>query len=252
MLHEAAQRLGKDFEFASSRVAAAWKFYAAQSQRVRDGGRTVAGLGVLDEAGSSVAQTVSESGSSVMMMKGWRAFLIAGSGKPRRGHEKRCGSPKQRRGHEGQARAGGHQKARKFSARKICPNLDSSSKTDLETRGKHRELKRKQRAPTQRKARAREEPSPGPPASETDARPLGHQPRGGARRARASAAAKRARPRKRASLARCKICGFGPELGFEQRNQFRSLRDTRRTQKKVLRKPPAGAPVVGQTFKYIY
>ena len=30
------------------------------------------------------------------------------------------------------------------------------------------------------KARAREEPSPGPPASETDARPLGHQPRGGA------------------------------------------------------------------------
>ena len=36
------------------------------------------------------------------------------------------------------------------------------------------------RALTQRKARAREEPSPGPPASETDARPPGHQPRGGA------------------------------------------------------------------------
>ena len=33
---------------------------------------------------------------------------------------------------------------------------------------------------TQSKARARGEPSPGPPASETDARPLGHQPRGGA------------------------------------------------------------------------
>ena len=33
---------------------------------------------------------------------------------------------------------------------------------------------------TQNKARAREEPSPGPPVSETDARPLGHQPRGGA------------------------------------------------------------------------
>ena len=32
---------------------------------------------------------------------------------------------------------------------------------------------------TQNKARARGEPSPGPPASETDARPLGHQPRGG-------------------------------------------------------------------------
>ena len=53
---------------------------------------------------------------------------------------------------------------------------------EQETCGKHRELKRKlsERAPTQRKARAREEPSPGPPASETDARPLGHQPRGGA------------------------------------------------------------------------
>ena len=54
--------------------------------------------------------------------------------------------------------------------------------TDLETRRKFRELKRKlsERALTQRKARAREEPSPGPPASETDARPPGHQPRGGA------------------------------------------------------------------------
>ena len=64
----------------------------------------------------------------------------------------------------------------------INPNLDSSSKTDLETCRKYRELKRKlsERALTQRKARAREEPSPGPPASETDARPPGHQPRGGA------------------------------------------------------------------------
>ena len=51
---------------------------------------------------------------------------------------------------------------------------------EQETRGKHRELRSFQSAPTQRKARAREEPSPGPPASETDARPLGHQPRGGA------------------------------------------------------------------------
>ena len=120
-------------------------------------------------------------------------------------HEKRCGSPKQRRGHEKHARAGGNepgttrgratarpqklrrgpprprptrghegltQKARKFSARNICPNLDSRSKTDLETLLEH--------APTQRKARAREESSPGPPASKTDARPPGHQPRGGA------------------------------------------------------------------------
>ena len=70
-----------------------------------------------------------------------------------------------------------------------APNRESAQAQNLpelgfeqETRGKHRELKRKlsERAPTQRKARAREEPSPGPPASETDARPLGHQPRGGA------------------------------------------------------------------------
>ena len=67
------------------------------------------------------------------------------------------------------------------AGKRPCPNLDSSSATDLETRGKYRELKRKlsERALTQRKARAREEPSPRPPASETDARPPGHQPRGG-------------------------------------------------------------------------
>ena len=101
-----------------------------------------------------------------MMTKGCRAFWIAGSGKPRRSHDKRCGSPKQRRGHDKHARAGGNepgatrgratarpqklrrgpprprptraregltQKARKFSARNICPNLDSRSRTDLET-----------------------------------------------------------------------------------------------------------------------
>ena len=68
------------------------------------------------------------------------------------------------------------------SSSPINPRMDSSSKTDLETRGKHREFDRKlsERALTQRKARAREEPSPGPPASETDAGPPGHQPRGGA------------------------------------------------------------------------
>ena len=152
------------------------------------------------------------------MTKGCRAFLIAGSGKPRRGHEKRRRSSKQRRGHEKQARAGGSEPApaeaqcsdeapfmglrgccrlpcvclRRWGPRPaantwvsnvpIKPNLDSSSKTDLETCGKDRELKRKlsERALTQRKARAREEPSPGPPASETDAGPPGHQPRGGA------------------------------------------------------------------------
>ena len=153
----------------------------------------------------------SESGSSVMMTKGCRAFLIAGSGKPRRGHEKRCGSPT----HEGatkntraqketspgppaDARPLGHrscggapprprptrgqegltQKARKCSARNICPSLDSRSKTDLETQ--RAEKKAFRGRADSAKARAREEPSPGPPASKTDARPPGHQPRGGA------------------------------------------------------------------------
>ena len=71
------------------------------------------------------------------MTKGCRAFLIAGSGKPRRGHEKRCGSPEQRRGHEKHARAGGNEpgttRGPEFSARNSCTNLDSSSKTVLET-----------------------------------------------------------------------------------------------------------------------
>ena len=144
--------------------------------------------------------TAKELRSSVMMTKGCRAFLIAGSGS--------CDSPKQRRGHEKHARAQeetspgppadarplghrscdgapprprptrGHegltQKARKFSTRNICPNLYSRSETQ------RTEKKLSEHAPTQRKARAREEPSPGPPASKTDARPPGHQPRGGA------------------------------------------------------------------------
>ena len=45
----------------------------------------------------------------------------------------------------------------------ICPHLDSRSKTDLETQRTGKKLS--EHAPTQRKARAREEPSPGPPAS---------------------------------------------------------------------------------------
>ena len=156
--------------------------------------------------------------------------------------------PRPTRGHEALT-----QKARKFNARKICPNLDSRSKTDLETRGKHRELKRKLRAPTLAQSARQGGTEPAttrfrdgrrttrPPAPRGPAAPaLQPRPRG------------RARPRKHASLAWCKICDFGPELGFEQRNRFRSLRDTRRTKKKVLRKPPAGAPVVGQKFKYIY
>ena len=164
-----------------------------------------------------------------------------------RGHRS-CGGapprPRPARGHEGLT-----QKARKFSARNICPNLDSRSKTDLETQRIEKKAFRARlsakRAPGRNRARDH-------PLQRRTRDHRATSPAAGPRRARGSAAAKRARPRKRASLARCKICDFGPELGFEQRNRSRSLRDTRRTKKKVLRKPPAGAPVVGQTFKYIY
>ena len=160
---------------------------------------------------------------------------------------------KLRRGPTAPAATRGHepltQKALKLTSRKICPNG-----FEQETRGKHTELKRKlsERAPLSAKRapgrnRARDHP--------LQRRTRDHRatsPAAGPRRARGSAAAKRARPRKRANLARGKICDFSPELGFEQQNRFRSLRDTRRTEKKVLRKPPAARPVVGQTFKYIY
>ena len=59
---------------------------------------------------------------------------------------------------------------------------------------------------TRNKARARGEPSPGPPASER--RTQDHwatSPAAGPRCARGPRAGKRPRPRKRASLARCKI-----------------------------------------------
>ena len=102
----------------------------------------------------------SESGSSVMM-KGCRAFLIAGS----ENHGAAVKNVAAARNNDGatknkRARRGPAQKARKFNARKISPNLDSSSKTDLETCGKHRELKRKcarrlgaKRAPGRNRAR---------------------------------------------------------------------------------------------------
>ena len=164
---------------------------------------------------------------------------------------------KLRRGSPARARGPDPRKRASFARANFgdfCPNFGFEQQNNLETRGKHRELKRKlsKRAPTQPKARAREEPSPGPPASETDARPPGHQPRGGAPARPRFSRGQGGRPRKRANLACSKICDFGPELRFEQRNRFRSLRDTRRTEKKVLRKPPAARPVVGQTFKYIY
>ena len=96
--------------------------------------------------------------------------------------------------------------------RAINPNLDSSSKTDLETRGKDREWKRKlsdadsaKRAPGRNRARDH-------PLQRRTQDHRATSPAAGPWRAHGSAAAKRAGPRKRANLARGKICDFGPEL----------------------------------------
>ena len=136
--------------------------------------------------------------SSVLMTKGCRAFLIAGienhgaatnsddgPGATRFRDGRTTARPLRLR--RGPAAPAAHALARanpESAQAYLAQNLLELA-FEQETRGKHRELKRKlsERAPTQRKARAREEPSPGPPASETDARPLGHQPRSGARRA---------------------------------------------------------------------
>ena len=86
---------------------------------------------------------------------------------------------------------------------------------------------------------ARAEPSPGPPASETDAGPPGHQPRGGAparprlsrgqegpaQKARKFSAWQNSRFWPRSKFSERKIC---PKLGFEQRNRFRNSRGTQK------------------------
>ena len=155
------------------------------------------------------------------------------------GHRSCGGAPPRPRPARG--RKGLTQKARKFSAQYL-PELGFEEQNRF--RNTENRLSAK-RAPGRNRARDH-------PLQRRTRDHRATSPAAGPRRAHGSAAAKRARPRKRASLARCEFCDFGPELGFEQRNRFRSLRDTRRTKKKVLRKPPAGAPVVGQTFKYIY
>ena len=70
---------------------------------------------------------------------------------------------------EGHERA--HQSELGFEQQNRFRNLREKQKIERKLSG---------RVLTQRKKRAREEPSPGPPASETDAGPPGHQPRGGA------------------------------------------------------------------------
>ena len=159
-------------------------------------------------------------------------------GRGRAGPQKLRRAPTRRK--EGGTRRGRGQEAltrkRACLARaKACPNLGSSSKTDEAQSARQGGTEpgtthfKDGRATTGPPA-----PRRGPGAPTVQPRPRGP----GLESAQV--------------LARGKICDFGPELGFEQRNRFRSLRDTCRTEKKVLRKPPAGGPVVGQTFKYIY
>ena len=148
-----------------------WKFCAAQSQERFD----------RENAQRAVRAKVN----------GRRALLIAGSGKPRHGREKHCPAARmatKTTSVRGRNRAGATRKDRSetpFVGLRICDSRRLSSclavgqqvgherahqselgcKTDLETCGKYRELTRKlsERALTQRKARAREEPSPGLP-----------------------------------------------------------------------------------------
>ena len=165
------------------------------------------------------------------------------------GHRSCSGAPprpRPTRGHEGLT-----QKARKFSARNICPNLDSRSKTDLESQRTEKKAFRARADSAQSARQGGTEPGT---ARFKDGRATAGPP--GPRRG-PGAPAVQPRPRgldlESAQVQRvAKFFRFWPELGFEQRNRFRSLRDTRRTTKRVLRKPLAGAPVVGQTFKYIY
>ena len=117
-----------------------------------------------------------------MMTKGCRAFLIAGSGnhgaatrnvaaarnndgatKNTRAQEETSPGPPvdaRPRGHRScdgapprprptRVREGLNQKARKFSARNICPNLDSRSKTDLETQRTEKKAFRARADPAQ-------------------------------------------------------------------------------------------------------
>ena len=100
---------------------------------------------------------------------------------------------------------------------------------------------------TQNKARAREEPSPGPPASETDARPLGHQPRGGAPARPRLNCGRKAPAGKACKFSAAIFCDFSPDLGFEWQGRFSSLREARRAENEA----PGRAHTLS-TNSYIY
>ena len=181
------------------------------------------------------------------MTKGCRAFLIAGNGKPRRGHKQRCGSPKLR---DGRTTAGPEaESAQAYLAQNLPERIRAGN-----SRETHRTEKKAFRARADSAQSARQGGTEPGTTRFRDGRATTRPPA-----PRRGPGAPTAQPRPRGpdlasaqNLACGKICDFSPELGFDQRNRFRSLRDTRRTKKNVSRKPPAGAPVVGQTFKYIY
>ena len=162
------------------RAPPAWKFCAVQSQER------------FDRENAQRADQANMNGRRFFDCRKWKTTARPRKtlpGSPDQGQQNKRAReepsrdrPQGPRGSGSGAGTVGLRASQKVANAPINPNLDSGSKTDLETCRKYRELKRKlsERALTQRKARAREEPSPGPPASETDARPPGHQPRGGA------------------------------------------------------------------------
>ena len=93
---------------------------------------------------------------------------------------------------------------------------------------------------TQNKARARGEPSLGPPASETDARPLGHQPRGGAPPRPRPTRGQRPRPRKRASLA---LQILAPNLDLSSEADSEARKTHAELKNKLQEAPVLGAAV---------
>ena len=211
------QRLGDDFKFAfSCNAPPAWKFCKSVStakvlkERIkRNDDERLPRLLVKNHGAATKNDAAARNNDGATKNTRLQEETTGPPADARPLGHRSCGGapprPRPTRGHEGLT-----QKARKFSVRNICPNLDSRSKTDLETQRTEKSFQSTRRLSTKRapgRNRARDHP--------LQRRTRDHRatsPAAGPRRARGSAAAKRARPRKRASLARSKICDFGPEL----------------------------------------
>ena len=115
------QRLGDNFEFAfSCNAPPAWKFCAAQSQAAKVLRERIKRNH--DERLPRLRKT------TALPRKTLRQPKTTTAPRKTRARRRKPARPRPARGHECLT-----QKARKFSARNICPNLDSRSKTVLET-----------------------------------------------------------------------------------------------------------------------